>query len=185
MKLHLGCGKRYLPGFVHIDIADFPHIDYKAEVNLLPFIEDQTVDEIYSSHTFEYFDRLEAPQVLNEWQRVLKPGGRLYLTVPDFDSLIQIYGKSGELKNIIGPLFGKWVNAGDTPPIFHKTVWNEIDLKGMLLENNFSDVEVFDPISYLGKIDPEYDDYSLAFFPHMDKSGIKVSLAITCKSPEV
>jgi predicted SAM-dependent methyltransferase len=185
MKLHLGCGKRNLPGFVHIDIADFPHIDYRAEVNFLPFIEDQTVDEIYSSHTFEYFDRLEAPQVLSEWQRVLKPGGRLYLTVPNIDSLIQIYVKSGELNDIIGPLFGRWLNAGDSPAIFHKTVWNEKDLRVMLLENNFSDVKVFDPISYLANVDPAFDDYSLAFSPHMDKSGIQVSLAISCKRPKV
>jgi predicted SAM-dependent methyltransferase len=29
IKLHLGCGKRYIPGFIHIDLADYPHIDYK------------------------------------------------------------------------------------------------------------------------------------------------------------
>jgi len=28
MKLHLGCGKRHLPGFVHIGaVTDIPHID--------------------------------------------------------------------------------------------------------------------------------------------------------------
>ena len=28
IKLHLGCGKRYLPGYTHIDIDNEPHIDY-------------------------------------------------------------------------------------------------------------------------------------------------------------
>ena len=26
-KLHLGCGKVYIPGFIHVDLMDFDHID--------------------------------------------------------------------------------------------------------------------------------------------------------------
>ena len=39
MKLHLGCGERYLDGFTHIDIADFEHIDFKIPVNDLSIFE--------------------------------------------------------------------------------------------------------------------------------------------------
>lgn len=27
MKLHLGCGRRYIPEFILIDLADYPHIE--------------------------------------------------------------------------------------------------------------------------------------------------------------
>ena len=49
MKLHLGCGKRCLEGFLHIDIADFDHIDYKSSVDRLPMIDDNSVDLIYAT----------------------------------------------------------------------------------------------------------------------------------------
>lgn len=179
MKLHLGCGKRFLTGFTHVDIADFPHIEHRSSVNKLDFIENEKVDEIYSSHTLEYFDRFQITEVLNEWSRVLKPGGSLFITVPDFDHLLKIYSESGQLSKIIGPLFGRWVNPNEKDPIYHKTVWNFDELSQQLRLAGFKEVKRFDPVSYLENIDPEYDDHSLAFFPHMDKNGIQVSLAIS------
>ena len=59
MKLHLGCGKRYLEGFIHIDIADFEHIDYKSSINDLNMINDESCDLIYASHVLEYFNKKE------------------------------------------------------------------------------------------------------------------------------
>lgn len=178
MKLHLGCGKRQLKGFFHVDIADFPHIDFKSSVADLSFIRDSSVDQIYTSHTFEYFDRFEAVQVLAEWHRVLKRGGDIFITVPDFDKLIQIYNLTGLLQNITGPLFGRWDNSNAASPIYHKTVWNFADLKHALNFSGFVGIEEFNPKVYLNAIDPGYDDYSLAFHPHMDSLGIQVSLAI-------
>lgn len=108
----------------------------------------------------------------------------MYLTVPDFDSLISIYNKSGELSSIIGPLFGRWIIPNSEHPIYHKTVWTFKDLSEQLIQNGFTQVDRFDPISYLESIDPEYDDHSLAFYPHMNRDGIQVSLAISCKRQE-
>ena len=35
IKLHLGCGERYIPNWIHIDQVDMPHIEYVTEVNKL------------------------------------------------------------------------------------------------------------------------------------------------------
>jgi predicted SAM-dependent methyltransferase len=176
MKLHLGCGTKYLPGFTHIDIAEFSHIDHISNIDNLSFISDASVEQIYSSHAFEYFDRNQASGVLLEWNRVLRPGGCLYLTVPDIQALIAIYSETKNLNSIIGPLFGRWVN--DENIIYHRTTW-DFDSLSLTLENcGFSLVSKFNPIEYLNSIDPTYDDYSLAYFPHMDRDGIQVSLAI-------
>ena len=48
MKIHLGCGKRYLPGFVHVDLLDAPHIDYRHDVRTLPMFDDNSAELILS-----------------------------------------------------------------------------------------------------------------------------------------
>ena len=58
--LHLGSGKRVLPGYVHVDLADFPHIDHRHRIDRLPMFEDEVFDLIYCCHAFEYFDREQA-----------------------------------------------------------------------------------------------------------------------------
>ena len=97
MKLHLGCGKRYLKGFKHVDLAKENHIDYSTSIDNLNMFENNSVEEIYCSHAFEYFDRDHAPLVLQEWYRTLVPGGKIYLVVPNFDSLLEIYKSTNSL----------------------------------------------------------------------------------------
>lgn len=183
MKLHLGCGKRYLPGFTHVDIENYEHIQMQSPMHNLQKVRDSSVDEIYSSHAFEYYDRELARIVLIEWLRVLKPGGQLYLSVPDFGALLAIYKSTGNLKSILGPLFGRWHNEKLNSTIYHKTVYDKKDLFDLLLVVGFEKVSTFDPIVYLNTISAEYDDYSLAFHPHMDKNGIQVSLTLTAIKP--
>ena len=178
LKLHLGCGKKYLVGFTHLDLDEFPHIDHIAPMHQLKMFSDNSVSTIYSSHALEYYDRDEVDQLLQEWKRVLAPKGTIYVTVPDFDALISIYRATGLLKSIIGPMYGKWPNLLTGESIAHKTVWNEKDLSEKVRVNGFTNISKFDPIEFLKKIDPDYDDYSLAYYPHMDKTGIQVSLAL-------
>ena len=107
MKLHLGCWHRNIPGFVNVDLCDMEHIDYKSNIDDLSMFDDESVSLIYSSHSFEYFNRQKAVEVLIEWSRVLKPRGVLRLAVPDLDSLISVYQKTNQLEKILGPLYGK------------------------------------------------------------------------------
>ena len=34
-KLHIGCGDRYIPGFIHIDVRKLPHVDYVTSADKL------------------------------------------------------------------------------------------------------------------------------------------------------
>ena len=65
LKLHLGCGKRYIPGFVHVDLDDFPHIDHRANIGRLPMFADGSAELIYCCRALQYFDRMEAVAVLS------------------------------------------------------------------------------------------------------------------------
>ena len=180
MKLHLGSGSRYLEGYLHIDIADYEHIDINSSVDKLNTIDNDTIDEIYASHVIEYFDRNEVESVLKEWKRVLKKDAVLRIAVPNFEALIKVYRETGEIEKSLGPLYGKW-GLNDSSFIYHKTVYDENSLTALLERIGFSDIKIWDWREVF-KNNLEYDDHSQAYFPHMDKeSGIHVSLNIQCR----
>ena len=39
MKLHIGCGDKYLPGYKHLDIIEREHIDYITSADDLSMIK--------------------------------------------------------------------------------------------------------------------------------------------------
>ena len=55
-------------------------------------VPDASVDEIEACHLFEHLALHEAHAALREWARVLKPGGRLFLELPNFDACVRILG---------------------------------------------------------------------------------------------
>lgn len=183
LKLHLGCWHRFIPGWVHVDLCDMPHIDVKGPIDDLSMFDDGAAELIYSSHSFEYFDRVEAPRVLAEWRRVLAPGGTLRLAVPDFDALIEVYRRTGEVERILGPLYGRMEIATPEGPkvIYHRTVYTFDSLRRVLEEAGFTDVRRYD---WRQTIHRDYDDHSQAYFPHMDKeNGLLISLNVEATRP--
>lgn len=175
MKLHLGCGSKYIPGFVHIDVMPFDHIDHISSIDSLPFIQNNTVDLIYNCHVLEHFKRADVKRVLSEWKRVLKPGGILRTSVPDFDSLSKIYTNTKELNLVIGALFGKQNYLYN----IHYNVFDFKSLSNDLTEVGFVDIRKYD---WRETEHADVDDYSQAYIPHMDKqNGMQVSLNVEAK----
>lgn len=178
MMLHLGSGKRYIPGFVHIDINKFPHIDFVHDIRTLPMIKSNSVELIYFCHGIEYFDKIEVKTVLKEWKRVLKKDGILRLAVPDFEALIKVYKKYKDIDKIIGPLYGRWeISRNDKIEVlYHKTVYDFKSIKEVLEEAGFYKVKRYD---WRKTIHKDYDDYSQAYLPHMQKdTGLLLSLNV-------
>lgn len=178
LRLHLGCGKRYFPGFVHVDLDDFPHIDYRHDISRLPMFENDSADLIYSCGAFVYFDRIQAPAVLEEWRRVLKPGGILRLAVPDFEVLTHLYLKTHDLASFIGPLFGRWPISTEhgEQVLYQKTTYDFESLRRVLESAGFPNVRRYD---WRTTEHSDIDDYSQAYIPHMDKEhGTLISLNV-------
>jgi predicted SAM-dependent methyltransferase len=120
IKIDIGCGKEpYGNGFLTVD--PFLIADIKAFMWKLPFY-DNTVDEIYSSHSLEHINKNKVLPTLKEWHRVLKTGGKIILRVPD---LIWCCNKFLEKKSddwYLDILFGNQEHEGE----FHKTgFWKE------------------------------------------------------------
>lgn len=86
VALEFGCGNRKRdPDSIGIDALDYECVDIVGDVfEVLGFIPNGTVDDVYSSHFVEHVS--DVPRLLNELARVLKPGGRLAITVPHFSN---------------------------------------------------------------------------------------------------
>ena len=83
-RLHLGCGKDILPGWVNLDMQTGPGVDVVAnldqcEHSRLPFADD-TFDEFLASHLFEHL-RNPLP-FMQELHRVAKPGAKAVFKSP-------------------------------------------------------------------------------------------------------
>ena len=175
IKLHLGCGNRYIPCFVHVDLADYPHIDYKSDVSDLSMFEDNSADLIYACHVLEHFKRYEVGRVLKEWHRVLKRGGILRVAVPDFEAIVKVYEKYRDIELIMGLLYG----GQDYEYNFHHVGFDLKYLEKLFKKVGFKNIHRYD---WRKTIHKDYDDFSQAYIPHMDKEhGILMSLNVECE----
>ena len=91
VRLHLGCGERYLDGYVNVDfppetqsLMDTSKADMYADLTQLEY-EPQSVAEVRLHHVFEHFDRPTALRLLLDWHEWLAVGGLLVIETPDFE----------------------------------------------------------------------------------------------------
>ena len=140
--IHLGCGRINAPGFINVDAIGYPHVHYIQEVDDLSRFPNKYADLIYASHVLEHISHKHLSKVLSEWRRVLKGGGILRISVPDFDKLIEVYSSEDEdILAIMMPLMG----GQDYSHNFHKTVFNRKYLTELFLSVGFRVVREWDP----------------------------------------
>ncbi len=128
-----------------------------ADIRHLPFADNE-VDEIQGIHCFEHLHRMDAPNALKEWKRVLKPGGELVLEMPCLDSIIQMV-KDGELdyRMTLFGLYGDPREPGDF--MTHRWGWSKKELIQELEITGFKQISIETPIFHY----PQRDMRSIAF----------------------
>ena len=102
IKLNIGCGGNPLKDYINIDQDSLEQIrkrypEKKFEDGLilknhdifnLPF-DDSTVDEIKSDSLIEHLNFIQEKKFFNEIKRVIKVGGRLEISTPDFEMAVK------------------------------------------------------------------------------------------------
>jgi predicted SAM-dependent methyltransferase len=89
--VNLGCGARYHPDWINIDIAaDSPAVIAHDLSRGIP-LGDASCDAVYHSNILEHFRRADARAFICECFRVLKPGGILRVATPDLERLCRLY----------------------------------------------------------------------------------------------
>ena len=83
-RLHLGCGKTIVEGWVNLDCVEGPGVDVVADLDRcrtdpLPF-ENDTFDEVHASHLIEHIR--DALPMMQELHRVCKHGATMVVRCP-------------------------------------------------------------------------------------------------------
>ena len=171
-KLHLGCGSKVLSGFINIDIQSNPGVDIVSSVSDLSNFSDEEVDLIYASHVLEHVPRFKTFDTLLEWNRVLKPGGKVRIGVPDFDSTVKVYQRDGDYENLLNWIYG----GAEVETNIHYRQFTFSGLKTLLIVAGFKRVSKYD---WRDTEHKDIDDFTKAYNPHMDyENGILMSLNI-------
>ncbi len=149
MRLNLGCGDKILPGYVNVDVVE-SRAGLKPDVicdlhDLAPFAAG-SAEEILSVHVVEHFWRWEIADVLREWLRVLKPGGRMIVECPNLASACRTFLENPEQFSRPDKDGQRtmWVFYGDPawkdPLMIHRWGYTPESLRALLTEVGLADV---------------------------------------------
>lgn len=85
--IDVGCGgNRRKEATYGVDLRPSRYVDVLCDAERgLPF-KTGSIDGIYTSHFLEHIENLEG--VIREFVRVLKPGGKMFITVPHFSNTL-------------------------------------------------------------------------------------------------
>jgi predicted SAM-dependent methyltransferase len=141
--VHIGCGQTDSKEFINVDARGLAHVHIITDnIASLPQFTDGSVDLIYMCHILEHIKIADLPDVLVEMKRMLKDGGILRLSVPDFDRLVEVYNASGgDINMIIKQLMG----GQDHQYNIHYSVFTRRSLDTILKQAGFRDVVPWDP----------------------------------------
>ena len=163
--LHVGCGSPN-PELLHerfrdkqwrevrLDINPDAKPDIVASLTDMQAVASESVDAVWSSHNIEHLYAHEVPIALGEFYRVLRPGGFVYVTMPDLRQIAQ-FVVDDKLEDVAyvspaGPITPLDCLYGLRPAIArgnefmaHRTGFTAKTLQGHLLTARFVDVTIW------------------------------------------
>lgn len=91
-KLEIGSGSIRRSGWISSDYR--PGCDLMLDITRKWPFKDGTLQELYCCHVLEHFSHVQLKYILKEANRVLAPGGRFRISVPDLDIFLKAYANN-------------------------------------------------------------------------------------------
>jgi len=141
IRLNVGAGDKKWPGWTNCDAHGDQ--DVLTDCRTLPFNADHA-DEIQAIHFVEHIPRMEVDNMIADWHRVLKAGGKLVIEVPCMNKIAQNI-VSGE-KNLRMTMLGIFGDPRDARAgMMHAWCYTKEELTEIVRQAGFDKVEVVDP----------------------------------------
>jgi predicted SAM-dependent methyltransferase/transposase len=115
-RLRIG-GQGRVDGWCLFDAIPCADVDFDGDMRNLSRFSNETYSEIYCSHHLQHLGLTEILNWLKEVRRIMQPGGKLYISVPDMDVLAWLYANPRVEKmdkfQLMRVLFGGQTNEFD------------------------------------------------------------------------
>lgn len=145
VRLNIGAGQKREEGWISVGLEE--HHDVRTDVRKLP-LPDDYADEAMAIHVLEHLNRWEAEPTLAEWRRVLKPGARLVLELPELHKCCRAVLEGFAGYEGVPGLFGDPATRDEL--MMHRWCWSENELRQALLDAGFRKVRT-GPLQYHGR----------------------------------
>jgi glycosyltransferase involved in cell wall biosynthesis/predicted SAM-dependent methyltransferase len=162
-RLNLGCGNKAEPGHVNVYIVKTSITDELFEFDNIPYL-DETISVISSEHALEHVGYERIDRTLKEWWRVLRPGGQLYLKIPDFAECCRFYLSSSSEKERVwfkNTIYGIQKSQAGEPDEAQYHLWG------------FSKKEICDKLEEMGFIIDYSENYDGWCTPSVSTLAVK------------
>lgn len=115
-KLHIG-GQEAKTGWKILNAQDKEGVDYVGDIRDLSQFADNHFDIVYASHVLEHVNQKELLPTVQGIHRILRPGGKFFVSVPDMTTLCHIYvdknANQEDRFNIMRMIFGGQIDEYD------------------------------------------------------------------------
>ena len=83
IKLDVGCGSNKQKGFIGMDIRAIEGVDIVHDVEDTPYpLPKECFQTILASHLVEHLNPKLMIKIMDEWWRLLRPSGQLWIAIP-------------------------------------------------------------------------------------------------------
>lgn len=142
LHIHFGCGTINDDRFLNVDARPLPHVDLVTASPLIPDLPPGRAASLYACHVFEHIPYPQQISVLRRWHELLCVGGRVMLSVPDFEKILKMYVASGRRVLTIQPYL---MGGQDYPENFHFGIFTHRYLSAMLALSGFVEIAEWHP----------------------------------------
>lgn len=159
LKINFGCGSHLKEGFLNVDLTE--EADLKLDLRQEIPLAAQSASLIFSEHFLEHLKYPEeAYQFVHECYRILEPGGKIYVTVPDTEWALEEYVNDKEeylriceeqgwhpeecttfMEHINYHFRQRWTGINDADFDRHRFAYDFETLKKVLEKSGFADVK--------------------------------------------